>query len=376
MSSLMTALRMSCLLVSIGVALAGCGQVKTAEPKAPTSVQVETVTLEPWSRTVSLTGEIRAQVQNDLAFRTSGRIESRSVDVGDHVMAGQELARLEPTLQIADVQSGRAGVQAAEATLEKAKADFQRQQDLMEKGFARRSAFDDAQEALTAARSALQSARAARDTATDSEDKTVLVADSTGIITRRTAEVGQVVAAAQPIFSIAHDGDRDAVFDLYEDLITNKASPIIKVELLSDRSVQVTGRVREVAPVIDPETNTVRVKVGLTDTPPQMTLGAAVVGTGRYPPRDLVVLPWTSLVTLDGVPSVWVMDQETETVSARPVRIAAHRTKKFLVDDGLQAGEIVVTAGAQLLWPGKGIAPRFRNERNPAKPTSKTEAKP
>lgn len=372
----MTSLRQSWLLISTGVALAGCGQVKTAEPKAPTSVQVKTVTLEPWSRTVSLTGEIRAQVQNDLAFRTSGRIESRSVDVGDHVRAGQELARLEPTLQIADVQSGRAGVKAAEATLEKAKADFRRQQQLMEKGFARRGTFDDAKEALTAAQSALQSARAARDTATDSEDKTVLVADSTGIITRRTAEVGQVVAAAQPIFSIAHDGDRDAVFDLYEDLITNKASPIIKVELLSDRSVKVTGRVREVAPVIDPETNTVRVKVGLGDTPPQMTLGAAVVGTGRYPPRDLVVLPWTSLVTLDGVPSVWVMDQDTETVTARPVRIAAHRTGTILVDDGLKSGEIVVTAGGQLLWPGKGITPRFPNERDPAKPTSKTEAAP
>jgi RND family efflux transporter MFP subunit len=342
-----------------GVAIAGCGKQKVAEPKGPVPVQVETVRLQPWARTVTLTGEIRARVQSDLAFRVAGRIASRHVDVGDHVERGRTLATLEPRLQIADVGSAEAGVEAAKAALEKARADFRRQKELMNKGFTRRSTFDDAKEALASARAGLESATARRDTAKDSQDQTVLIAESSGIITARQAEVGQVVAAAQPIFSIALDGERDAVFDLYEDLIANKASPKIRVELLANRSVAAMGSVREVAPIIDPATNTVRVKVGLEKTPAEMALGAAVAGTGRFAPRDLVILPWTALSSAESTPTVWVVDRLTNNVTSRAVTIMAYRTGEVVVASGLKAGEIVVTVGGQLLWPGANVVPRW-----------------
>ena len=48
---------------------------------------------------------------------------------------------------------------------------------------------------------------------------TALIADAPGIITARQAEVGQVVQATVPIFSLARDGERDAVFNVYESLL-------------------------------------------------------------------------------------------------------------------------------------------------------------
>jgi RND family efflux transporter MFP subunit len=167
------------------------------------------------------------------------------------------------------------------ATLNKVDTDFQRQQDLLDKGFTKRSTYDDAQEALTSARAALEGAKAALGIARDRLEQTTLRAVAPGIVTARTAEVGQVLAAAQAIFTVARDGDRDAVFDVYEGLMSRKPTDgAVEIELLSDPMISAVGRTREISPVVDAATNTVRIKVGIANTPPKMTLGAPVSGIG------------------------------------------------------------------------------------------------
>src|SRR5262245_33499026 len=78
-------------------------------------VQVERVELAEVAKTMSLTGEIRAQVESDLAFRVGGRIMERLVGVGDHVSSGQILAKLDPHEQQAAVDAAEADVRAADA---------------------------------------------------------------------------------------------------------------------------------------------------------------------------------------------------------------------------------------------------------------------
>ena len=62
-------------------------------------VEVQRVELTEAAKTMTLTGEIRAQVESDLGFRTDGRITERLVGVGDHVSSGQILAKLDPQEQ-------------------------------------------------------------------------------------------------------------------------------------------------------------------------------------------------------------------------------------------------------------------------------------
>src|SRR5437763_574573 len=74
----------------------------------------------------------------------------------------------------------------------------------------------------------------------------------------------------------------------------------VNVALQADPAVKATGTVREVSPTIDPASGSVKVKVGLDDTPPQMTLGAAVIGAGEFQPESAVVLPWGALFQWQG----------------------------------------------------------------------------
>jgi multidrug efflux pump subunit AcrA (membrane-fusion protein) len=116
------------------------------------------------------------------------------------------------------------------------------------------------------------------------------------------------------------------------------------------------GTVREVSPTVDASTGTVRVKVGIEDAPAAMTLGAAVVGESRLRPCSLVIIPWSALSSTNGQPAVWTVDPQTRTASLKPIAIEAYETGKVVVREGLQPGDIIVTAGAQVLRPRQLVA--------------------
>ena len=339
------------------LALAACGDQAALPPKPATPVLSRTVVLSEYAPSVVLTGEIRAQVQSDLSFRVCGRITERDVDVGAHITPDQVLAKIDPQEQEANLRAADANVQAAEAQLRQSTSSFDRQKALLDRGFTTRREFDQAEEAFRTAQGSLDSARAQQATARDQLSYTVLHAGVAGVVTARNAEAGQVVQAAQTVFTIAQDGPRDAVFNAYETLFANEfVDKNVEIALVSDSSVKAVGTVREVAPTVDPANGTVRVKVGIDQTPAAMTLGAAVIGAGRLKPRARVVLPWSALGSQDGKPAVWVIDRKTRAVSQRQVNIEAYRTGEIILRDGLVPGDIVVTAGGQLLQPNQIVA--------------------
>ena len=177
---------------------------------------VRTVLIQPrdGQASLTLTGEVQARFRADLSFRVSGRVLARQVDVGTHVNAGDLLARLDPAEQQADFDAATAGVAAAVAQLRVAQATFDRQSQLLSSGFTTRVAYDQAQEQLRTAEGTLESAKAELGRSREALGDTELHARAAGVITARSLEVGQVVQAAQPVFTLAQDGEHDAVFDV------------------------------------------------------------------------------------------------------------------------------------------------------------------
>ncbi|URK87200.1 efflux RND transporter periplasmic adaptor subunit [Rhizobium sp. RCAM05350] len=183
------------------------------------------------------------------------------------------------------------------------------------------------------------SAKALLGTSRDALSYTELKADADGIVTERNAETGQVVQAAQTMFSVARDGPRDAIFDVYESLLFEEpAEPKIQLALVSDPSVKTEGRISEISPTINTATGTVRVKIAMDTTPDRMTLGAPVTGFASSKSKKLIVLPWTSLSAEDGKPAVWVVNDKDSTVNRKPVTIASYETGRVLVSDGIAKG--------------------------------------
>ena len=342
------------LYLALAASLAGCNSSVATPPRPPLLVRAQTVALQDYSAHITLTGEIQARVQTELSFRVSGRVIERDADVGQHIDAGAVLAKIDPAEQQADLDSANAAVTAAEAVLRQASAAFDRQKSLFDSGFATRSAFDSAQQNLRTAQATVDSAKAQAASATDALSYSELRTDHAGVVTARNIEVGQVAQAAQAAFTLAEDGPRDAVFNVYESIFfLRAASRDVQLRLVSNPNVLAVGYIREIAPAVDAKTGTVRVKVGIDDPPSGMALGSSVTGSGSFRPVKVFELPWSATASKDGKPAVWVVDPATKAVSLRPVVVEAFEKERLVIREGLKPGDIVVTEGGQFLFPGE-----------------------
>src|SRR5271166_3509118 len=338
------------VLVSVVCALVACKPKSEAAAPEPRPVRTVIAAQEDAGEKVVLTGHIEAMDEAAFAFRISGRIIERPVNVGDHVERGQLLARLESQNEVNGFRSAQASLAAARAALTQARAAFERQRTLLAQGHTPRAQFDLAEKALHTAQSQVDDGEAQLQLASDRVSFTMLTADAPGTVIARGAEPGEVVQAGQMIVQIARQGGRDAVFDVPAQLLRDaEPDSDITVVLTDDPTVRASGRVREIAPQADPVTRTFKVRVGLTDPPAAMRLGSTVNGSVRIETGEMIAIPASALTQAGGQPSVWVVDPKALTVSTRAIELVRHDPATIVVSHGLDVGDIVVTAGVQAL---------------------------
>jgi len=336
--------------------LSACQKREEAVAAQPRPVRVVTVAKSEAGAPVTLTGRIEAEDEVSLAFRISGRLLENNLKLGDRVTPGEVVARLEPQNEQNALRSAEAGLAAAQAALTQAQNHFERQDTLLKQGWTTRAIHDQAKKALQTAQAQVDAAEAQLKSAHDLVSFTQLEADAPGVVTAVGPRAGAVVQAGQMIAKLARQGGRDAVFDVPPQVLHSAPPhPEITVHLTSDPSVVAHGRIREVAPQADPVTRTFEVRVGLTDPPPAMLLGATVTGEMATEAKPLIDIPASALTKIDQRPAVWVVDPANHTVSPRNVEVLRFDPGTVAVSGGLDTGEIVVTAGVQALHPGQKV---------------------
>jgi membrane fusion protein, multidrug efflux system len=340
------------LLVAV---VSGCDK---PAPPASQARPVRTVTVEQRAggEIVSLTGQVRAKDQASLAFRLDGRIIERPVNVGDVVAAGQVVGRLDPQIQQSALRSAEANLSSLQAQLNEARITLWRQHELLKDGWTSHANFDKAQHSFETLQAQVDAARAQARIAQEHLSYTVLSADAAGAVTAVGAEPGEVVNPGRMIVQVARQGGRDAVFDVPEQLMrTGPRDPLVEIALTNAPQVKATGRVREVSPQADPATRTFQVKVGITDPPEAMRLGATVTGRLTLSAPPGVEVPASALTKTNEGPAVWVVDPNSHTVTLHSVAVLRYDPATVVISQGLATGDRVVTAGVQTLRPGQKI---------------------
>ena len=337
--------------------LAACDRdAGTAATPAPRAVRTATIEKREASTPLTFTGRIEAEDEVSIAFRISGRLLANDTKIGDRIKAGQVLARLESQNELNGLRQAQAALAAAQGQLTQARNHYDRQKTLLAQGWTTRANFEVATQAQQTAQSQVEAAEAQLSAAHDLVGFTELKADAPGVITATGPGAGEVVQAGQMIARIARQDGRDAVFDVPAQLTrSGLADPQITVSLADDPKITAQGRVREVAAQASPVTRTFEVKVGLTDPPAVMRLGATVVGRVQTNAGPTIDIPSTALTKMNQRPAVWVVDPSTNTVSIRNVDVARFDEAQAIISQGLDTGEIIVTAGVQALHPGQKV---------------------
>lgn len=343
------------LILSLVALMALCGltacddQKKAAEPYLA-RVSVEEAKFENDVTRASGAGEIKARIASDLSFKISGRVIERHANVGDHVKAGQVLARLDPAEQQADLDSAKAAVASQEATLMMTNAALSRREALTRTGAMSQQELDSALQAQKSAEKDLDAAKAKLGSSIEALKQTELLADADGTITARNVEVGQVVQSSTSVFTLAHDGERDAVFNVQESVISSNKQPLsLEVALLSRPNIKASASVREISPALNRSLGTVQVKLAIPNPPPEMTLGSAIVANVLLDQQQRISIPWQSVFSSIGKPAVWLVDPQTKTTHMKLVSVERYDASRVVLSGGLKPGDLVVVEGNQFL---------------------------
>ena len=363
-SSPLSGLARVVLLTACLLALGACSK-KVEQEAPPRTVKLLTVGNSAASgRGETLPGEVRARTETSLGFRVAGKLLSRSAELGQSVHAGQVLAQLDPSDYRLGAQAAQAQVQAASTARNLAAADLKRFTALRDQGFISGAQLEKLQAQLQANEAQLQQAQAQAQVQSHQVQYGDLTADRAGIITAVLVEPGQVLTAGQAVVKLAQDGPRDVVFALPEG--AQKSLPVgtaVTVRSWTASAAQGeqqwTGRVREVAASADAVTRTFSAKVALDAKQAQApALGSTVriVPPAASTPQR-ISLPLSAIKREAGQTTVWVYSPKTGQVQQRPVQMAVITGDTIDIQQGLQAGEQVVSAGVHTLTNGQKVQP-------------------
>lgn len=336
--------------------LYGCTEEKVEAPP-PRAVRV--IEAEPQEMLLSAeaSGQIEARYTSNVGFLVSGRLISRSVDVGALVKTGDLLAQIDPVDFQNKLQAAQASVTAAQADLDQATPQELRYRKLLADGFTTQADYDVSVRAVQNAQANLESAQANLRLAQDQLKYTQLLAPIDGAVTQTGAESGQVVQAGQMVVQLARLDEREAVFSVSPTRIAY-AHPGLPVKVWPQGAPNsaVAGTIREVAPNADPVTGTYTVKVALPNAPESLRLGTIVTGRAEVEGGVMTRIPSTALLQTGEQPQVWVVTQPDNLVKKIPVTVVRYDTDAVTVSKGIAKGDLVVVAGVNSLADGQKVA--------------------
>jgi len=351
------------LMVLLPFFISGCNHHKEVEDIRP--VRTIVVGGQAHETSTVVTGQVTAHAYVNASFRVPGKLSQRLVSAGSAVKAGQLLARLDDTVFKDALTAAKAEVSSAKAALELAEKLESRNGSLLQTRAVSQNDYDGTLRQLKSARSELEAAEAKARIAKEQLDYTQLKAETDGVVTERLVEVGEVVTAAQPVFRIAQNKTKDAVFEMPEDVIRSGLALGHNIESCLDRNKDIcaTATVYEISPEADPVTRTYQTKAAFENGgSSQMLLGSTILGRVVLEPKGNLQIPASALTIFEETPAVWLVDPSTQSVALRPVEIEQYTTDNIVLSKGLHPGDRIVTAGVQSLRQAQKV--RTMEENN------------
>ena len=334
------------------------------EPVRPVLVQEARYQLKVEAQTYP--GVLIPRYESDLSFQVGGRIVSRSVEVGDYIRKGQELARLDDVDLKLRVRAAEANAASIEAELVNARLDLSRKKKLVARNAVPKAAYDDAMATATALEQRYASALSQLEIARNEHGYGVLIAPEDAVVTKIYAETGQVVGAGQFVLTAARTDEYEVAIDVPESRLHSVVSATtVRATLWSDQMSANTDvrkfplEIREVGATANAETRTYPVKLAISNVDNTLRFGmTADVHFETAIDVTIAKLPMTAVFQDGEEPAVWVFDNETTSVSLSRVQIDAYGDEFVTISGGVPEGALVVTAGVHRLTEGMKVARR------------------
>lgn len=314
-----------------------------AEAEGKTPIPVETAPVEAGviSAYISSTANLVAEFEVKVLSEVEGRIRALKVEEGDYVEKGQVLATLARDDEEIELKK-------AELKASNAETAYERARDLVEKELISQEEFDTLDIEFGIAQQELAEARWA-------VEKTTFRAPFSGRVTARLTQVGQHVRPGDELFQITDFDPLIARIYLPErDVLGLSEGREVRMRLNADESVDFSGRVRQISPIVDTATGTVKVTIEAKTPPPGVRPGSFVTVNIIRESRDGVLLVPREAVIRE-LQKAHVFVASDGAAQKRVVQLGLEESGRIEALSGVEAGDSVIVAGQGGLKDGSPI---------------------
>ncbi|NTV87764.1 MAG: efflux RND transporter periplasmic adaptor subunit [Burkholderiaceae bacterium] len=309
-----------------------------------------------WPRLLAANGNIAAWQEAVISAEISNlRLTEVRVNVGDRVQKGQVLARISSDSVDAALAESRASVAEAEAMLAEARANGDRARQFQATGFLSAQSIN---QYLTAEKTALARLNAARARMQAEQlrlAQTAVRAPDDGVISARTATVGSMAQPGQELFRLIR-GSRLEWRAEVSAADLGKLKPGVAATLTAPNGERIQGRVRMVAPTVDPQTlnGLVYVDLPVAETGNALRAGTFARGEFELGRERALGLPQSAVLLRDGFSYVFRLDQQNKVAQTK-VATGQRMGDQIAIVRGIAADTRVVASGAGFLADGDQV---------------------
>lgn len=330
----------------------------SAGGRAALSVQAVSPRRETLARTLSASGGLAAWQEVVIGAETQGlRLVEVAVQVGERVRRGQLLARLQSDTLTAERAATQAALAEAEAVLAQARLEAERDRALQAGGALSAQQLQQTLTAETTARTRVQALKARLQADEVRLAQTRLLAPDDGLISARLATVGAVAQPGQELFRLIRQGRIEWRAELSgADMARLGPGTAVRLTPAGTDTV-LEGRVRQIAPTVDPATRQGLVYVDLTPgaaASPVARPGMLARGEFQLGGSEALTLPQGAVLLREGFSIVMRIEADARVREVK-VRTGRRVGDRVEILEGLDAQARVVAQGAGFLGDGDRV---------------------
>jgi RND family efflux transporter MFP subunit len=332
------------------------GAKQTAGAKPALTVTAVTPQRVEWPQMLAANGNIAAWQEAVISTEISNfRLTDVRVNVGDKVRKGQVLARISNDTVESDLAQSKATVAEAEAMLAEARANGDRARQFQATGFISAQQIT---QYLTAEKTALARLNAARARMQADQlrlAQTTVRAPDGGVISARAATVGSMAQPGQELFRLIRGSRLEWRAEVSAADLA-KLKPGMVATLTTPSGLRVQGRVRMVAPTVDPLTlnGLVYVDLPISQTGDTVRAGTFARGEFELGRAPALALPQSAVLLRDGFAYVFRLDEQNKVAQTK-VTVGRRAGDQIEITDGIAPEARVVASGAGFLADGDSV---------------------
>lgn len=356
--------------------VSACGKKQEQAPQqGPMPLAVQTIALEDATIYEEYTANLEGQQNVEIRPKVNGFIQKIYVDEGQQVKKGQLLFKLETETLNQDAAAAKANVDAAQVEVDRLKP------------LVDRKIISNVQ--LETAKARLAQAKANYSSIASNIGFGTITSPVNGVVGSLPYREGSLVSATNemPLTTVSDSKVMRAYFSMNEKQMLNftrtfegstlqeklKNTPEVSLILVDGSEYEHKGVLKTVNGLVNPGTGTTEFRAEFPN--PEAVLRSGSNGIVRLPinKEKATLIPQSAVIDMQGKQLIYVVGKDN-TVKSRIITTSTTAGKNFIVTDGLEAGEVIVTEGVTKLKDGQQIAPQQAKPEGEAKPAADTTA--